>query len=69
MTISGSVPPEMDEDLLSEDLFLTEVTCTLQDYMSAWVEYTSDLQRKYSYDECLLEVIKKRVVFIQENIQ
>jgi hypothetical protein len=68
MKLSGSYD-EMSDDFLDDVFPLTEASCTLQDYMNAQLRYSSDLQQKYSYYECLFEVIKERADSIQENEQ
>jgi len=60
---------EIDDDFLSDMSPLTEASCTLQDYMNAWLMYNNDLQKKFSYEECLFEVIKDRALSIQEMEQ
>jgi hypothetical protein len=66
--LSGSYD-EISDDFLADMSPLTEASCTLQDYMNAQLRYTNDLQQKYSYDECLFEVIKERAYSIQETEQ
>jgi len=68
LKVSGSYD-EISDDFLADMSPLTEASCTLQDYMNAHLRYNNDLQRKYSYDECLFEVIKERAYSIQETEQ
>jgi hypothetical protein len=68
MKVSDSYD-EIDDDFLSDMSPLTEASCTLQDYMNAWLMYNNDLQKKFSYEECLFEVIKDRALSIQEMEQ
>jgi len=60
---------DFDDDFFSGMSPLTEASCTLQDYMNAWLMYNNDLQKKFSYEECLFEVIKDRAIIIQEMEQ
>ena len=69
MKLSGSCGDISDEEFLPDVSPLTEASCTLQDYMNAWILYNNDLQKRYSYEECLFEVIKERAVSIQETKQ
>tara|TARA_R110000824_G_scaffold58132_7_gene157503 strand:+ start:1259 stop:1465 length:207 start_codon:yes stop_codon:yes gene_type:complete len=57
---------DFDDDFLSDMSPLTEASCTLQDYMNAWLMYNNDLQKKSTYEECLFEVIKDRALGIQD---
>jgi len=60
---------DFDDDFLSDMSPLTEASCTLQDYMNAWLMYNNDLQKTFSYEECLFEVIRDRALIIQDTEQ
>jgi len=60
---------DFDDDFLSDMSPLTEASCTLQDYMNAWLMYNNDLQKTFSYEECLFEVIRDRALTIQDTEQ
>ena len=64
MKVSGSYD-DIDDDFLSDMSPLTEASCTLQDYMNAWVMYNDPI-KAFSYEECLFEVIKDRAISIQD---
>lgn len=66
--VSGSYDTEEDdEEFFSNISPLTEASCILQDYMTAWLRYNNDLQKRYSYDDCLYDVIKERAYVIRET--
>ena len=64
MKVSGSYD-DIDDDFLSDMSPLTEASCTLQDYMNAWLMYNDPIKQVFSYEECLFEVIKDRAIIIQ----
>ena len=66
--MSGSYD-DISEDFLADMSPLTEASCTLQDYMNAWLMYNDPIKKVFSYEECLFEVIKDRAIGIQETDQ
>lgn len=64
------------QDAAEEDLkdirYLSEASCTLQDYMNAWVLWNSDdndFKDEHLYTNYLLRVVAKRADFVTSNIQ
>jgi len=52
--------------------YLSEASCTLQDYMNAWVLWNGsddDLKDEHLYANYLLRVVAKRADFVTSNVQ
>jgi len=63
---------ESAEEEMKDIPYLSEASCTLQDYMNAWILWNSDKNLKEDaslYTEYLLQVVSKRAEFVSTNIQ
>ncbi len=64
---------ESAEEEMKDIPYLSEASCTLQDYMNAWILWNSDKNLKQEdtalYTEYLLQVVSKRAEFVSTNIQ
>jgi len=63
---------ETAEEEMKDIPYLSEASCTLQDYMNAWILWNSDknlTEDTALYTEYLLQVVSKRAEFVSTNIQ
>ena len=63
---------ETAEEEMKDIPQLSEASCTLQDYMNAWILWNSDknlTEDTALYTEYLLQVVSKRAEFVSTNIQ
>lgn len=64
---------EAAEEEMKNIPYLSEASCTLQDYMNAWILWNNDQEKGENsvalYTEYLLRVVSKRAEFVSKNIQ